>query len=884
MEENMKRTFRVLLALCLTALSLCLVFASCGEDLPEDTSSNELLGESVQIETDEATEVTGEVTEGSTVETTAEVTEEATAAPHTHSWSDWSVVRSATCTEDGSEERSCSCGEKETKTIAATGHSEVVDPAVAPTCTLAGKSEGQHCSVCNTVTAAQSEIKATGHSFGEWKTEKAATCKEDGKSVRSCACGEQEAKTVAATGHEYRNGVCTFCGKSDPSVIDADKVYNDAIGLLNSGKYEDAYNKFLSIKDKKDVGEYLDRFVWVCGKENYRNASGEYTSVTEYKYNDNGYLVQILDSDSRGEEYITDYYYGYSSGRLYIETVKRMVETENIVKSTYLYNEKGLLEEEVVWSGVENDEYSVIYQYDSNGLLIKEINDNFYSPYTEVFSYDSNGRLIQSTLTGVVGDAVSKYEYDQNGLLIKKSTGYIDGDVVITYEYDSNGNLIKETLSSGESTVYSDYKLVYRGEIAQSGTLSVITDHAPSWASWSNGDVLCIGNEGKYYVIDKNGKILAGPFDGMVCPDLNGYAVGYVRSKEVVGTGIDDYDNSTFDIVKTTTISYIIDSRGKVICEKTGSATDQFYETVYEGEYIESCSEGMIVTITYSDYFLGLSRNDYTVHIYDIGGNKIADFEGIYEHGTYINGKLVMIDSKGKIFAVDKSGKIVASVSDLAKQHPKFNEAYFNMYYPYISDGHFMSYFPGGYTIIEVEHYWDPADYYHILLSEDMTKSYLLKKSYLYDNRNYGTLVFSKIVENGNVSDGYYLIDVSKCSLDETGMVIPTRDAAVCDREFASGNFYNIFGKDEKYALVSTSDGKWGFLSYDGKTLKLYDDACYFSGGIAAVKDGGEFYIIDENFNRISNSVTGYDAVSVCGNGWFTLRKGDTKVIAVYGE
>ena len=64
----------------------------------------------------------------------------------------------------------------------------------------------------------------------------------------------------------------------------------------------------------------------------------------------------------------------------------------------------------------------------------------------------------------------------------------------------------------------------------------------------------------------------------------------------------------------------------------------------------------------------------------------------------------------------------------------------------------------------------------------------------------------------------------------------------------------------------------------------MYDDACYFSGGIAAVQENGEIFVIDESFNRISDSVTGYDGVSACGSGWFLLRKGNDNVIAFYNE
>ena len=45
-------------------------------------------------------------------------------------------------------------------------HKAVVDAAVAPSCTEAGKSEGKHCSVCNKIFVAQTDIAALGHSFG----------------------------------------------------------------------------------------------------------------------------------------------------------------------------------------------------------------------------------------------------------------------------------------------------------------------------------------------------------------------------------------------------------------------------------------------------------------------------------------------------------------------------------------------------------------------------------------------------------------------------------------------------------------------------------------------------------------------------------------------
>ena len=82
-----------------------------------------------------------------------------------HDWNtEWTVDKEASCTEEGSRSHHCkNCNEvKDKESIAKKPHTEVVDPAVAPTETTSGKTEGKHCSVCNTVLVAQKEIPATG--------------------------------------------------------------------------------------------------------------------------------------------------------------------------------------------------------------------------------------------------------------------------------------------------------------------------------------------------------------------------------------------------------------------------------------------------------------------------------------------------------------------------------------------------------------------------------------------------------------------------------------------------------------------------------------------------------------------------------------------------
>ncbi len=165
--------------------------------------------------TDAPTEPTNAPTEptAAPTEPTAAPTEptaaptEPTTAPteppvHTHSYGSWETKKAATCTEKGQKQRTCSCGKTETEEIPATGHTEVVDKAVAATCTQTGLTEGKHCSVCNAVLVKQETVAVKEHSFGEWKTVKAATCTEKGSEQRACkTCKHTETREVAAKGH-----------------------------------------------------------------------------------------------------------------------------------------------------------------------------------------------------------------------------------------------------------------------------------------------------------------------------------------------------------------------------------------------------------------------------------------------------------------------------------------------------------------------------------------------------------------------------------------------------------------------------------------------------------------------------------------------------------
>ena len=79
------------------------------------------------------------------------------------------------------------------------------DTPVAPSCTNSGLTEGEHCTVCGTVTIPQETIPETGHVFGEWTTATEPTCTEKGTETRSCHCGEVENREISAIGHDFED-------------------------------------------------------------------------------------------------------------------------------------------------------------------------------------------------------------------------------------------------------------------------------------------------------------------------------------------------------------------------------------------------------------------------------------------------------------------------------------------------------------------------------------------------------------------------------------------------------------------------------------------------------------------------------------------------------
>lgn len=104
-----------------------------------------------------------------------------------HEYSEWSVVKEATCVESGTENRKCnSCGKTEEKTI---------------------------------------PVKLE-HTYGEWEVIIESTCTEEGMKEQSCKyCDNLQTEKISVAEHAWKNAtcitpkVCKVCGETEGSEL-----------------------------------------------------------------------------------------------------------------------------------------------------------------------------------------------------------------------------------------------------------------------------------------------------------------------------------------------------------------------------------------------------------------------------------------------------------------------------------------------------------------------------------------------------------------------------------------------------------------------------------------------------------------------------------------
>ena len=114
-----------------------------------------------------------------------------------HSYGNSVVTKQPTCTAEGTKTKTCTkCNATVTEKLPAKGHTAITDKGYPATCTTAGKIDGSHCSVCNTVIKVQTVINATGHKSSGWITDKAASIGVKGSKHKECTVCKKVLETA----------------------------------------------------------------------------------------------------------------------------------------------------------------------------------------------------------------------------------------------------------------------------------------------------------------------------------------------------------------------------------------------------------------------------------------------------------------------------------------------------------------------------------------------------------------------------------------------------------------------------------------------------------------------------------------------------------------
>ena len=210
---------------------------------------------------------------------------------HVHSYTE--QVTKATCTEQGYTTYTCSCGESyKDNYVNALGHTEVIDKAIAATCTSDGKTEGKYCSVCNEVLVKQEVVKAIGHEFGAWTTVTEPTEETEGKEVRQCEkCDATEEKVLSKLDHIHKYAekitkpTCTEQGYTAYTCPCGESYKDNYVNALGHTEVIDKAIAATCTSDGKTEGKYCSVCNEVLVKQEVVKAIGHefgaWTTVTE---------------------------------------------------------------------------------------------------------------------------------------------------------------------------------------------------------------------------------------------------------------------------------------------------------------------------------------------------------------------------------------------------------------------------------------------------------------------------------------------------------------------------------------------------------------------------------------------------------------------------
>ncbi len=160
------------------------------------------------------------------------------------------VTKNATCTTKGVITYTCSCKASYTSEIPATGkHTVVTDKGTPATYKKAGKTDGSHCSVCNTVIKAQTTIaklklgKTTGLKASKMTLAKSSTVTLSWKKVD----GAEKYEVYQQSGKKWKKIGTTSKTSLTVKKLTAGKSYKFKVRATLKGETSGAYSSVLTV-------------------------------------------------------------------------------------------------------------------------------------------------------------------------------------------------------------------------------------------------------------------------------------------------------------------------------------------------------------------------------------------------------------------------------------------------------------------------------------------------------------------------------------------------------------------------------------------------------------------------------------------------------------
>ncbi len=245
---------------------------------------------------------------------------------------------------------------------------------------------------------------------------------------------------------------------------------------LNGNRTSYTYDLYGNIVTKTDPLGNIWNYSYVTGTDLLKSVIDPSGVVTEYRYDDEGNLIEIV-KDANGElKNTTSYTYDDSGNQTSITdplgraTLFEYDSNSNLIKmqdsvgniTNYKYDDRGnklsetnslgytttysydLMDHLVSMTDALN--YTTTYKYDANGNLISVTDAN---GNTETYVYDTYNRLIQKS--DPIGNKET-FVYDSKDNLIRKVDA--NGNQT-TFEYDSLNRKIRETDALGKSKLYT---------------------------------------------------------------------------------------------------------------------------------------------------------------------------------------------------------------------------------------------------------------------------------------------------------------------------------------------------------------------------------------------------------------------------------------------